>query len=554
MTNENLGIGGWDEFERAYNRASDNGFIRVQQLGPLGRRAFLRTRMQYAWTDTVNQARVEQETIRVQDAFTSGGAQVRGGQHAKTFIFGSDMDYVRGNHTYRVGLQVDASKWRSDDYSNYLGTYTFESLDAYDAGRPRSYTRRIGDPNLAYNYFQGSIYAQDDVRVRRNLTLSAGVRYEAQAHVEDVNNVMPRFGITWAPGAAGTTTLRLSWGIFHDWLNNGTYEQTLRVDGQRQKELDIKNPSYPDVPVGDLVAAPVNRYILGDDYRLPRSNRVSVGIDRRYKQLQASATYAFIRGEAIARGENLNAPINGVRPDPEFGNIVEVISDGNGRQHQLQMGLTINVGALAPAPRSAPLINFKRSTLFLNYTIARNRNNSDGAFAVPATGDLEQEWGPAGNDVRHRMNINFNNQIIKNLGVGINLSMNTATPYTMRTGLDGNGDLIYNDRPAGVGRNTLRASNQFNLNMNVGYNWQFGPPVGGPPNIGVFVGGGGAAPEVRTFDQPARFRVGVFVQANNLTNHANYSGYSGVMTSPFFMQPTTVSNVRRVEAGVNFGF
>jgi hypothetical protein len=68
------------------------------------------------------------------------------------------------------------------------------------------------------------------------------------------------------------------------------------------------------------------------------------------------------------------------------------------------------------------------------------------------------------------------------------------------------------------------------------------------------VGGGGAAPEVRTFDQPARFRVGVFVQANNLTNHANYSGYSGVMTSPFFMQPTTVSNVRRVEAGVNFGF
>jgi hypothetical protein len=308
------------------------------------------------------------------------------------------------------------------------------------------------------------------------------------------------------------------------------------------------------VPVGDLVAAPVNRYILGDNYLLPRSNPLSLGIDRRYRQLQASATYSYIRGDAIARGENLNEPINGVRPDPEFGNIVEVISDGNGRQHQLQTGLTINVGALAPVNRSAPLINFKRTTLFFNYTIARNRNNSDGAFAVPATGDLEQEWGPAANDVRHRLNISFNNQIVKNLAVGINLGMNTANPYTIRTGLDNNGDLIYNDRPAGVGRNTLRASNQFNLNMNIGYNWQFGPPVGGPPNIGVFVGGGGAAPEVRTFDQPARFRVGVFVQANNLTNHANYSGYSGVMTSPFFGQATSASAPRRLELGARFGF
>ena len=46
--------------------------------------------------------------------------------------------------------------------------------------------------------------------------------------------------------------------------------------------------------------------------------------------------------------------------------------------------------------------------------------------------------------------------------------------------------------------------------MNVGYSWTFGPPAGGPPAIGVFVGGAGAAPEVRTFDQPARYRIGVF--------------------------------------------
>ena len=58
---------------------------------------------------------------------------------------------------------------------------------------------------------------------------------------------MPRFGVTWAPGTAGTTTLRASWGIFHDWLPTNTYEQTLRVDGFRQQELDIVNPAYPVV-------------------------------------------------------------------------------------------------------------------------------------------------------------------------------------------------------------------------------------------------------------------------------------------------------------------
>jgi hypothetical protein len=35
---------------------------------------------------------------------------------------------------------------------------------------------------------------------------------------------------------------------------------------------------------------------------------------------------------------------------------------------------------------------------------------------------------------------------------------------------------------------------------------------------------------------------------------ANYTGYSGTITSPFFRQPTAVNQPRRVEAGINFGF
>ena len=67
-----------------------------------------------------------------------------------------------------------------------------------------------------------------------------------QTHVGDDGNLGPRVGMTWAPFASGRTTLRGSAGIFYDWLATGTYEESLRVDGVRQQELNILNPSFPD--------------------------------------------------------------------------------------------------------------------------------------------------------------------------------------------------------------------------------------------------------------------------------------------------------------------
>ncbi len=553
--NRNLGIGQYDYEERAYSTESGNGTFRAQQIGPLGRRAFLRTRFQYAWFNSESQAAVEAPTVRVIDAFTRGGAQVSGGQHSRTVTLGADFDYVRGIHTWRSGLQLDASRWRSNDSSNYLGTYTFESLDTYDAGLPRSYSRRIGDPNIKYQNLQGAIYVQDDARVRRNLTLSAGVRYEAQTHVEQLDNIAPRFGITWAPFTAGQTTLRASWGIFYDWLPTNTYEQTLRVDGFRQKEIDIRDPPYPDFLGLTSTAPPVNRYLLGDDFALSKLSRVSLGIDQRvYRTIQASAIYAYARGSRLSRGENLNAPVDGVRPDPQFGNIVEVIADAQSRLHQLQLNVTANPGALLPIAnaRSAPLVNWRRTTVFFNYTIGLSRNNTEGPFSLAPFGDQELEWGPTNNDVRHRLNVNINNQIVKNLLIGINVNGSSGSPYTIRTGFDDNGDLVFNDRPIGIGRNSERGAMHFTLNTMFGYGFAFGRPIGGPPGIAVI--GGGGVPVVQSIEQGSRYRLQFFVQTQNLTNRANYVGYSGVMTSDFFGRPTAVAGTRRVETGFNFSF
>jgi hypothetical protein len=192
--------------------------------------------------------------------------------------------------------------------------------------------------------------------------------------------------------------------------------------------------------------------------------------------------------------------------------------------------------------------------VFINYTLARVQNNTDGPFSIPATGDLAVEWGPAANDVRNRLNFTFNNQIVRNLLVSFNLNASSAPAYMLLTGADDNRDGVFNDRPLGAARNSLRADGQYTINMQIGYRLALGRSrINLPPGIGVF-GGGGAA-EVRTFDQGnARYRVELYVAAQNLTNQANYVGYSGTLTSPFFGRPTTVSGMRKVDAGINLTF
>src|SRR5204863_1591693 len=191
---------------------------------------------------------------------------------------GSDLDYVRGKHSFRAGTQIDALRLRSNESSNYLGTYTFESMAAYLAGTPRSFIQRVGDPNISYSSVQAAVYVQDDIRVKKGLTLSPGIRYEVQNHLGDRSNLGPRFGLTYAPFKSGRTTLRGSAGIFYAWLNANTFEQTLRVDGFRQRDINIVNPSYPDP--GTATALPTSKYLLSPDLQMVRLPRLSLGVDQ----------------------------------------------------------------------------------------------------------------------------------------------------------------------------------------------------------------------------------------------------------------------------------
>ncbi len=554
-TQRNLGVGAYDLPEHAFSNEDHGRTVRIQEAGPLGRRFFTNTRLMLSTNDTSSQSVLEAPTIRVNDAFTSGGGQVSGGRHTRTFNLASDLDYVRSIHSLRAGVVLTGGSYRSNDTTNYLGTYTFESLEAFESGRPRSYTRRIGDPNIHYWNLQAGVYLQDDIRVRKGLTLSPGIRYEAQTHLDDFDALGPRFGVTWAPFKNGKTTLRASAGIFYDWLGANIYEQTLRVDGFRQQELNIINPSFPD-PGSAGIVPPINKYLLGDELQMAKNTRVSLGVDQAITaKIRGGATYAHINGTGLLRGLNLNAPTNGARPSPVFGNIVEVAGDGTLRQHVLNTFLQVSISPPSPNP-SKQLWNWKRTNFGLNYSLGKIDNDTDGAFSVPATGSLAADWGPAANDIRHRLNGFFSTQALRNFNANLNFSMSTGTPFTIRTGFDRNGDLIFNDRPEGLGRNTERGDGRMDLSGFFVYTFMFGKRrIQLPPGIMIQ---GSPAGEFRVtqlqIDPLPRFRLGLVVQVQNLTNHRNYTGYNGSMTSPFFMQPTNVTGMRKIDVGLNFNF
>jgi hypothetical protein len=546
-TSRNNGVGGYNLFDRAFRTNASNNILRLSENGPIGRRMFTESRLQVRWGSTESSSAVEAPTIRVQDAFTSGGAQMRGGRDNLDIEAASDLDYVKGAHSWRTGVLFEAGRYHSDDVSNYLGTYTFANLADYLAGRPGNFTRRTGDPTLTYSSMQAAVYLQDDWRVKRSLLISPGVRFGVQNHVGDRWNLSPRFSAAWSPRKNGSTTLRGSYGYFYDWIAGDLYKQSLLFDGERQREINIFAPSYPD-PGTEGVAALTNRYLWSDDLGLPAAHRMTAGIEQTLsKNSRINGSYSRNWGHSVLRGRNLNAPVNGVRPDPAFANTVALVSDAEVRSQSVSVFYSL------------VRMDWHRMFFTTNYTWSRSETNSTGAFSIPANGDnLESEWGPSAGDIRHRFGASFNLAPTAAMSFGINARVQSGSPYDITTGRDNNADGVYNDRPAGVSRNAARGDWQFDLGGRCSYAIGFGTPKprqgGTQMAITIGGGGGGLAPGFGGGAAEKRYRLEFYVSGQNLLNRVNYTAYSFVQTSPFYGQPIAASQPRKLQVGARFGF
>jgi hypothetical protein len=549
-----LGVGSFDLSERAYRRTSDDRVFRLSESGPWSRNVFAESRFQLHWLSTGAVSASELPTVRVLDAFTAGGAQQAGGRNSTEIEWATNVDWAKGKHAVRAGVLVEGGSYRSDSRTNYLGTYTFPSLADYESGRPATYTQRTGDSLVQYSQWQAGVFVQDDWRARKNVTLSGGLRLELQTHMDDRWNLAPRAAFTWSPFSHGKTTVRGGGGIFYDWLDADTFEQTLRVDGVRQQDVVIRNPGYPNPFSGgaDLQVLPTSKYMLAGNLVMPKRAMLNVGISQQLSPaISANVSFNRTEGTNRLRGRNINAPVaDGSRPDRLLGNVTQVESTARMRGQSLNAGLNVNLPT-------------RRTMLFANYAWIRQENDADGPFSLPANSyDLAGEWGPTAGVPRHIFSGVANTTLLKNIRLGLTATARTGSPYTVTSGRDDNGDTVFNDRPAGISRNSALSKGMWDVGARVSYAFGFGQRpatgpmpggqtmvirgVGGASDLLGMLGGGGA--------EDKRVRVELYVSAQNLLNHVNPIGFSGVMTSPFFGQPTAAMPGRRIDVGMRIGF
>ena len=155
-----------------------------------------------------------------------------------------DAYKTMGNHTFKFGFAFERMRENFFvDPSRPNGTFTFGSITAFLQDQPTTFQGGIPGSSFTHNLRQSLYggYIQDDWKLRPNLTVNLGLRYETVSVPTDKNgrlvnlptfssatpnigspyfnnptkrNFEPRVGLAWDPFHNGKTAVRAAFGIF----------------------------------------------------------------------------------------------------------------------------------------------------------------------------------------------------------------------------------------------------------------------------------------------------------------------------------------------------
>lgn len=159
-----------------------------------------------------------------------------------SFQSGDDLFLTRGTHVITLGASIERMQSNELSTGNINGVFRFDSLSDFLSNQPRVFQgiQTGGLPDIGLRQTLAGAYVQDDIRLRRNFTFNAGLRYEmvtvpTEAHNRISNlqnltdarprvgapffqnptlrNFEPRIGFAWNP-SAGKTLVRGGFGVF----------------------------------------------------------------------------------------------------------------------------------------------------------------------------------------------------------------------------------------------------------------------------------------------------------------------------------------------------
>ena len=513
--------------------------------------------------------------------------------------------FVQGKHKLKGGFDL-----QFDDILNrfpgfFSGSYTFRSIASFSGGRPNalteSYQQNFPGPGTTGevthpDLHEYSLFAQDEWRPGRDLTVNAGLRYDlmktapppvrnpdaqlAAADIDtsrldaDTNNFGPRLGLAWSPQGRHYV-VRGGWGLFYGRTpsimlgtahsNNGVNIVSLLFTGDAV-------PTYPQnfdkIPATGAPTRP-NIFYIDKDFANARLMQANAAVEWQIQaQTTVTATYLFVDGDQLSRSIDRNIGTLGARAftvagtsttysypffgtDRPFANFLRVISFESTAVSRFN-GLTLELNRRFAGDKQ----------LRLAYTLGKVVDTVPDATAVvpgnssddvkyasnPANFDADRTVG--NNDQRHRFVASglystnglaggldgFMASLVRNWSFSAILTAQSGQPYTARVGVV---DLNFDGNASNdIAPGTTR--NQFRL-----------------PSVVTF------DPRIARDLPLGRTRVQLIWEAFNLFNRDNitgvtttYYGVSGTTLTPSttFGRPTVSNGERIMQLAVKMTF
>lgn len=283
-----------------------------------------------------------------------GGTQVFGSTTSSSdrkenrWQFTDTISYIRGDHTWRVGFDFHNVDTTFIDRFDTTGTYSFSGNSGFvffAANNPSSFAQNFNTESSLNNKYVG-VFVQDDFKLRPNLTVGLGLRYERETVLDDTNNFGPRIGIAWNPfPKSAKTVIRFGAGVFYNRVLLRTIDdytadsQTLRFN--TASDATINQPAgvaidftvlrnflaqqFPNpitlntlVPVNSTNSYPVSQLALpanvfrslSPDIQIPQSYQANAGFEREIANgLVFETNVTFNKTVRLWRETNPNAPV-----------------------------------------------------------------------------------------------------------------------------------------------------------------------------------------------------------------------------------------------------
>jgi hypothetical protein len=642
---QNQGVGQFSLRDQAYKSSSNENTLQMSDTQILSDKVINETRFQFLRDFSSETPSATTPQVQVSGLETFGGsADQVNTDHSLHYELQNLTEIAAKAHSINFGGRLRVDRDANTSSASFNGTFTFggnrcstgetgcvptTAAENYgntiygqgtgqtwaqihaNGGGPSQLNLVYGNPKIVSSMADVGLYYQDDWSVRKNLTLSYGVRWESQTGIHDKNDWAPRLSFAYGLGKSNQqpkTVLRGGYGFFYDRFELSDILQADRLNvnaDSPQKEAVIANPtcySATSITSNDLPGCTQAGstsgngavYQIAPDLHAPVNEQAAGSIERQVtKSSTVSLTYLYSLGQHALITRNANAPqVPGY--DSTAPNIYQYFSQAVYKQHELIANFNSRFG--------------QRLSLFGFYTASWANSDTDGVSSNPSnSANLKLDYGRAPFDIRNRMFLIGSWSAPWNLRFSPFVVVSSGRPFNITLGQDVNGDSFFNDRPSyaqpGDTDTVSTPYGDFNLNpgttytpipVNLGngptlftFNLRasksiaFGPKVahgftggfgggggghghGGGLGPGGLNGGGGGGhgPFGPQAAVNRRFNMTLNVQALNLFNDINLAPPTGVLGSPEFGKSNALagqifssgSASRRIFAQLVFSF